>query len=96
MLNEKAVEEFIRVTHERYRAELGSEFGGTVPGIFSDEPNFRTGFLPGSMSMPWTESLPQTFAELSGGMKLSDRLPERFSRWETKIFRRCACTTTTP
>ncbi|MST97366.1 hypothetical protein FYJ85_09960 [Victivallaceae bacterium BBE-744-WT-12] len=78
VLNEKAVEEFIRVTHERYRAELGSEFGGTVPGIFSDEPNFRTGFLPGSMSMPWTESLPQTFAELSGGMKLSDRLPELF------------------
>lgn len=28
--------------------------------------------------MPWTESLPQTFAELSGGMKLSDRLPELF------------------
>ena len=78
VLNEKAVEEFIRVTHERYRSELGSEFGGTVPGIFSDEPNFRTGFLPGSMSMPWTESLPQTFAELSGGMKLSDRLPELF------------------
>jgi hypothetical protein len=32
-----AAEEFLRLTHERYKAELGGFFGTTIPGIFTDE-----------------------------------------------------------
>lgn len=38
VLNKEAIEEFIRVTHERYYEVLGSEFGKSVPAIFTDEP----------------------------------------------------------
>ncbi len=34
-----AVRRFIAVTHEAYRRRVGSHFGKTVPGIFTDEPN---------------------------------------------------------
>jgi len=39
VMNPKAVEAFIRVTHDAYRERFAEEFGKTVPGIFTDEPN---------------------------------------------------------
>ena len=39
-MNPDAVAKFIRVTHERYFAELGGKFGKSVPGIFTDEPHY--------------------------------------------------------
>jgi hypothetical protein len=32
-----AVDEFLRLTHERYAATVGEHFGKTIPGIFTDE-----------------------------------------------------------
>ena len=39
-LNPRAIERFIEITHERYREEVGADFGGAVPAIFTDEPQF--------------------------------------------------------
>ena len=64
-LNEKAVAKFIEITHEKYRREIAAKFGGTVPGIFTDEPFF--GSCPGTKlsdheySTPWTGVLPDVF-----------------------------------
>ena len=36
----EAIREFIRQTHEHYREGVGTYFGGTIPAIFTDEPQF--------------------------------------------------------
>ncbi len=70
-LSHAAVKEFIKVTHEAYRKRCGKEFGKTIPGMFTDEPNHgnklghdnNTG-NPGGL--PWTGSLPATFKKRYG------------------------------
>ena len=66
-MNEDAVREFIKVTHEAYKREIAGDFGKTVPGIFTDEPNCSN----------WTDKLPQRFTEMYG-YDLLDHLPELF------------------
>lgn len=67
MMNPDAMREFIRMTHERYAAEFGEEFGSVIPGLFTDEPNCST----------WTENMEQKF-EARYGVPLLDHLPELF------------------
>lgn len=79
-----AVREFIELTHEAYRHEIGGEFGKAVPGIFTDEPNY-TAFVGSQLPqgrpgipyivLPWTPKLPATFQEMFG-YDLIDHLPE--------------------
>lgn len=87
-LCDEAVAEFIKVTHEAYKKHVGSDFGSTVPAIFTDEPNFNThngndnlkfALSHDDLSIPWTTDLADTFAEYAG-FDLLDRLPELF--WE--------------
>jgi hypothetical protein len=80
-LNSRAVREFIRVTHETYRRHCGREFGGIVPGIFTDEPH---GGIVGDpwgqktdATLPWTDVLPQVFRERYG-YDLLPHLPELY------------------
>jgi hypothetical protein len=73
-LNKEAVREFVRVTHEAYKREVGDRFGKTVPGIFTDEPNYSR--WSGDQA-PWTGTLPEVFEERYG-YDLMDRLPELF------------------
>lgn len=70
-LSHKAVKEFIKVTHEAYRKHNGKEFGHTIPGMFTDEPNHcnKLGYDnntgdPGGL--PWTGSLLKTFQKRYG------------------------------
>ncbi len=58
LLKPAVVERFIELTHEAYRRRVGDEFGKTIPGIFTDEPNYR--------HVPWTEALPRIFQERNG------------------------------
>lgn len=51
-LNPDATRYFIELTHERYKREIGEEFGKTVKGIFTDE---ITAFPD---SQPWSPLLP--------------------------------------
>ncbi len=37
-MNPAAVDEFINITHERYKDVLGADFGTVAPAIFTDEP----------------------------------------------------------
>ena len=39
LLNPAAVASFIRLVYDRYFAAFGEHFGGTIKGIFTDEPN---------------------------------------------------------
>lgn len=74
-MNEDAVREFIKVTHEAYKREISGDFGKTVPGIFTDEPNCHN----------WTDRLPQRFMEMYG-YDLLDHLPELFFLVDGKEF----------
>ncbi|MGC8781951.1 MAG: glycosyl hydrolase, partial [Anaerolineae bacterium] len=55
VLNPQAVQEFIRLTHERYRRRYGDRFGKTIRWIFVDEVQ------PG-----WSARLPDAFREEYG------------------------------
>ncbi|MEW5718058.1 MAG: glycosyl hydrolase [Chloroflexota bacterium] len=74
-LNPDAVAAFIDITYEAYRKEIGDEFGKTVPGIFTDEPNFAASTIgSGRRAVPWTDGLPDYF-RARRGYDLLDVLP---------------------
>ncbi len=84
-LNPNAVKRFVEVTHERYKQVIGENFGGVVPAIFTDEPQFtRKKLLDNSTDtddilMPWTDNIPETY-EAQYGEDILAVLPEIF--WE--------------
>ncbi|WP_166239024.1 glycosyl hydrolase [Paenibacillus turpanensis] len=65
--NKAAMETFIRLTHDRYAAEVGEYLGGTVKGMFTDE----IGLLG---RIPWSKHLAQEFKQRNG-YDLLDCLP---------------------
>ncbi len=66
-LNSDAVRAFINSTYEAYKEEVGDEFGKTIPGIFTDEPNFSSGtFRQGIEWIPWTDGFAEYFKEICG------------------------------
>lgn len=86
-LNEKAVACFLETTHERYYAALGHEFGGTVPSIFTDEPQLTPKGTLGrakgleEVMLPYTGDFGETFAREYGG-DILNHIPELL--WELK------------
>ncbi len=80
-LNPDAAKEFLRVTYDAYRDHFGADFGGAVPAIFTDEPQFATkralpfSFGGGRATFPWTPLFPEKFTEMYG-YDILDRLPE--------------------
>lgn len=69
LLYEGVTEKFIEVTMTGYEKAIGNEFGKTVPGIFTDEPNISS---PGGIR--WTPSLFEDF-EKRWGYDLRTSLP---------------------
>ena len=67
-------EKFLDVTMNGYERVAGSEFGKTVPGVFTDEPNIAP---PVRGSMRWTPSLFAEF-EKRRGYDLKVHLPSVF------------------
>lgn len=65
--SKEAVKTFLDTTHERYRRNLGKEFGRTIHGMFSDE----VGLLG---RLPWTARIWQRFLERNG-YDLREALP---------------------
>ncbi len=86
-LNKKAIEKFIEITHERYKKTVGEDFGGAVPAIFTDEPQFsrkqtfNNSTDKDDVTLPWTDDFPETYKEMYGD-DILDRLPELF--WDLK------------
>lgn len=84
-MNRKAVERFIELTHEKYYQAVGEEFGKSIPGIFTDEPQMEgRGRLDFSrarkdVTMPCTRDLTETFKK-EYGYDFLDKLPELY--WE--------------
>lgn len=84
-MNPEATKEFIRVTHEAYRARCGDRLGRSIRGIFTDEPH--RGMVMSSFSgqpdptrlVPWTTRFAGTFRERFG-TDIVERLPEIFLR----------------
>lgn len=68
-LSEEAVEQFIDNTHEAFARVFGGEFGKTIPGIFTDEPNYHR--------PPWTLDFADEF-KARMGYDITDRLVEVF------------------
>ena len=71
-LNPKAVQRFIEVTHDAYAREVGEDFGGVVPAIFTDEPQFTRkstlGFAEAKedVTLPYTDDFPETYKAAYG------------------------------
>ncbi len=84
-LKKEATECFIRSTHERYKQAVGEAFGKTVPGIFTDEPQFAKKQYFKSpedqcdLIIPFTEECFDEFSARSS-CDFLDVLPEIF--WE--------------
>ena len=80
-LDRHAIERFLAVTHERYYGELGRDFGGSIPAIFTDEPHFpriqrlRFPEEKARLTMAFTDDMEETF-RAAYGVSLLDHLPE--------------------
>ncbi len=55
LLSKEVTKKFIEITHERYKKELGELFGTTVPGFFTDEPQYN------SKNFPYSNELEEYF-----------------------------------
>jgi len=66
-LDSASVAEFIRVTYERYKETVSEYFGGVIPAIFTDEPQFthkstlNFAHERKDVSLPWTFDLLDSF-----------------------------------
>jgi hypothetical protein len=67
-------EKFIDVTMKGYEKYFGDEFGKTVPGVFSDEPNIE---VQGKNNIRWTPDLFEVFKK-RWGYDLESQLPSLF------------------
>lgn len=82
VLSAEAIEKFIKTTHEKYKAVVGNEFGGTIPAIFTDEPQMALKQLPAyasghsDISFPWTTDLDKIYTKRYNGENLIEKLPE--------------------
>ncbi len=71
-LNEKAVQRFIEETHEQYQEMVGEDFGGVVPSIFTDEPQFShktsLDFAESRQDviLPYTDAVPEKYQAMYG------------------------------
>lgn len=62
---------FIEATHEEYLRRVGSDFGGAMPGFFTDEPQYYR------WGTPWSNTLPREFKN-KYGYDILDNLPALF------------------
>ncbi len=75
-MSKEAVREFIRKGYQPCADEIGEHFGSTVPGIFTDEPNYGHGGKAWK-AIPWTDVLPTEFKKRYG-YDVLDWLPALF------------------
>lgn len=82
-LDPAAMARFIEVTYERYLETVGPDFGGVVPAIFTDEPQFThkqsLSFAEDKKDviLPWSDDLADTF-QAAYGEDLMESLPQLF------------------
>ena len=85
LLNPRVTEQFVQLTHEAYKRELGGSFDNSVvPAIFTDEPQMaQKRPLPEAFAddaeavLPWSVGMEKDF-EAQEKTDMLDRLPELF------------------
>ena len=87
-MSRAAVDRFIEMTHEQYKAKCGERLGTSIKGIFTDEPhrgkamdNLRRDGDTLTCSMCWTDDFFAEF-ETRYGFRAQDVLPELFYRMD--------------
>lgn len=81
VLNPKAIQKFIEITHTKYQKEVGDSFGKEIPAIFTDEPQFiqkkslKFANDTNDIILPWTQNLEEEFSKQYGSSIL-EKLPE--------------------
>ncbi len=86
-LCKEAIDKFIEITHETYKKEVGNSFGGDIPAIFTDEPQFSRKITfkfakdKSDITLPFTTDFEETFKNTYGESFL-EKLPEVF--WDMK------------
>ena len=84
-LRPEAISEFIKNTHEEYARSVGGDFGGAVPAIFTDEPQFAPkntlnfAIEQNDIFLPWTDGMEKIYMD-AYGEDLLGRIPELL--WE--------------
>lgn len=84
ILNADAVEEFIRLTHDRYYEELKEYFGNTVIAFFTDEPSALG--RNASYFREWLPGLEQELLENGGKLEELEGLFTREHNATTEIY----------
>ena len=80
-LSRGAIDEFIKITHEKYKEKMGEKFGKSIPAFFTDEPQFAMketlAFASdkSSVLLPFTIDFFDTF-KAEYGFDLIPHLPE--------------------
>ena len=86
-LSKKTVEDFISITHEKYKEYVGDKFQKTIPAIFTDEPQIthqtelKSSFDNEDIILPFTTDFEKTYTE-TYGESILDKLPEVL--WEKR------------
>ncbi len=86
-MNKKAVEKFAEVTYEAYYKNVGEDFGGSIPAIFTDEPQvsrivYKANSADGKETeLPFTDDFEETYKEEYGESILA-KFPELI--WEKR------------
>ncbi len=86
-LSKAAVEEFMHTTYDAYYNAVGEDFGKSIPGIFTDEPQvLRHTYLTTSAdkteaNLPFVEDFDQTY-KATYGESILDKIPELV--WEKR------------
>lgn len=81
-LKKETTEEYIEITHEKYKKYCGKRVGSTIKGVFTDEPHrgpIMCDYMEDGCTVPYTEALFETFRE-KWGYGLEEYLPELFLR----------------
>lgn len=82
VMDPAAVKRFIELTHERYYANCGGEFGKTIKAFFTDEPSVQSGFLTAEAqpypALSWYHGLPEIFKSRTG-YDIRNALPALFN-----------------
>lgn len=80
-MNQEAVHEFTKRTHERYKEVLEDDFGINIKSIFTDEPQVLNKVTlnfaeeKNDCWLPWTWDFPETFQSATG-INILESLPE--------------------
>lgn len=63
ILRPQVLEAFLQSTHQQYYRRFGTDFGGAIPAIFTDEPNLQN---HGPQTLPFSFWLVQEFRKRNG------------------------------